>query len=73
MGGNFSRRLKTAAAVLAGATLAITSATAHAQDKPIRIGLVTVGNIKYYALERVQPPEAVKSLDWIKSGMKPGK
>jgi len=33
---------------------------------------VTVGNIKYYALERVQPPEGVKSLDWIKSGMKPG-
>jgi len=27
--------------VLAGATLAITCATAHAQDKPIRIGLVT--------------------------------
>lgn len=36
-------------------------------------GQVTVGNIKYYPLERVQPPEGVKSIDWIKSGMKPGK
>ncbi len=36
-------------------------------------GQVTIGNIKYYSLERVQPPEGVKSLDWIKGGMKPGK
>ena len=36
-------------------------------------GQVTVGNVKYYPLERVQPPEGEKSLDWIKSGMKPGK
>ncbi len=35
-------------------------------------GQVTVRNIKYYPLERVQPPEGVKSIDWIKSGMKPG-
>ena len=41
--------------------------TTHTVD-----GQVTVGNIKYYALERVQPPEGVKSLDWIKSGMKAG-
>jgi len=40
-GREFFAALKTAAAVLAGATLAITCATAHAQDKPIRIGLVT--------------------------------
>lgn len=36
-------------------------------------GKVTVGNIKYYPLEKVQPPEGEKSLDWIKAGMKPGK
>jgi branched-chain amino acid transport system substrate-binding protein len=41
MHGNLSRPLKTAAAVLAGATLAITCVATHAQDKPIRIGLVT--------------------------------
>jgi branched-chain amino acid transport system substrate-binding protein len=36
-------------------------------------GQVAIGNIKYYPLERVQPPEGVKSLEWIKGGMKPGK
>ncbi|HWQ38113.1 MAG TPA: ABC transporter substrate-binding protein [Burkholderiales bacterium] len=36
-------------------------------------GRIAIENIKYYPLERVQPPEGVKSIDWIKSGMKPGK
>jgi branched-chain amino acid transport system substrate-binding protein len=34
---------------------------------------IVVENIKYYPVERVQPPEGVSSLDWIKGGMKPGK
>ena len=33
-------------------------------------GVVKVGNIKYYGPERVQPPEGVNSLDWIRSGFK---
>jgi len=33
-------------------------------------GVVKVGNIKYYPAERVNPPEGVPSLDWIKSGFK---
>jgi branched-chain amino acid transport system substrate-binding protein len=36
-------------------------------------GQITVENVKYYPVERIQPPEGVKSLDWIKGGMKPGK
>lgn len=36
-------------------------------------GKITLTNIKYYPIERIQPPEGVKSLDWIKDGMKPGK
>ena len=41
MDGNFSRSLKTAGAAIAGVALTIVCATALAQDKPIRIGLVT--------------------------------
>jgi branched-chain amino acid transport system substrate-binding protein len=33
-------------------------------------GVVKVGNIKYYPAERVNPPEGVPSLEWIKSGFK---
>lgn len=33
-------------------------------------GVVKVGNIKYYPAERVQPPEGVPSIEWIKSGFK---
>ena len=33
-------------------------------------GVVKVGNIKYYPAERVNPPEGVNSLDWIKSGFR---
>ncbi len=36
-------------------------------------GQITLTNIKTYPIEQVQPPEGVKSLDWIKDGMKPGK
>ncbi len=46
--------------------------TAYGTTRTIN-GVITVGNIKYYPVERVQPPEGVKSIDWIKSGMKPGK
>ncbi len=46
--------------------------TAYGATRTVN-GQITLGNIKYYAIERVQPPEGVKSLDWIKDGMKPGK
>jgi branched-chain amino acid transport system substrate-binding protein len=46
--------------------------TAYGTTRTVN-GQVTVGNVKYYPLERVQPPEGMKSLDWIKAGMKPGK
>jgi branched-chain amino acid transport system substrate-binding protein len=46
--------------------------TAYGTTRTVN-GQVMVGNIKYYALERVQPPEGIKSIDWIKGGMKPGK
>ena len=46
--------------------------TAYGSTRTVN-GVITVGNIKYYPVERVQPPEGVKSIDWIKSGMKPGK
>ncbi|HWH47957.1 MAG TPA: hypothetical protein VN664_09160, partial [Burkholderiales bacterium] len=41
MDWNFLRVLKAIAAVLAGTALTILCASAHAEDKPIRIGLVT--------------------------------
>jgi branched-chain amino acid transport system substrate-binding protein len=46
--------------------------TAYGTTRTVN-GQITVGNVKYYPVERVQPPEGVKSLDWIKGGMKPGK
>ena len=46
--------------------------TAYGVTKTVG-GKVTVENIKYYPVEKVQPPEGVSSMDWIKSGMKPGK
>ncbi|HZP92367.1 MAG TPA: ABC transporter substrate-binding protein [Burkholderiales bacterium] len=36
-------------------------------------GQVLVENVRHYPVERVQPPEGVTSVDWIKGGMKPGK
>lgn len=46
--------------------------TAYGSTRTVN-GQVTVENVKYYPLEKVQPPEGVHSMDWIKSGMKPGK
>lgn len=34
---------------------------------------IVIENIKYYPVEQVQPPVGVKSIDWIKGGLKPGK
>lgn len=48
------------------------SGTAYGTTRLVN-GQVTVGNIKYYPLEKVQPPEGMTSMEWIKSGMKPGK
>lgn len=45
--------------------------TAYGTTRTVN-GRITIGNIKHYAVERVQPPEGVKSLDWINSGMNPG-
>ncbi|MGH8678647.1 MAG: hypothetical protein ACREUQ_09895 [Burkholderiales bacterium] len=46
--------------------------TAYATTRTVG-GQVTVEKTKYYPGEQVQPPEGVNSLDWIKSGLKPGK
>lgn len=46
--------------------------TAYGSTRTVN-GQITVENVKYYPVERIQPPEGVKSLDWIKGGMKPGK
>jgi branched-chain amino acid transport system substrate-binding protein len=46
--------------------------TAYGSTRTVN-GQVTVDNVKFYPVERVQPPEGMKSLDWIKDGMKPGK
>jgi len=43
--------------------------TAYGQTK-LEGGKVTVVNVKRYPAERVNPPEGVKSADWIKSGFK---
>lgn len=36
-------------------------------------GKLTMVNVKRYPADRVLPPEGVKSADWIKSALKPGK
>ena len=44
--------------------------------KPYNIlqpGLISLINVKKYKLEDIQPPVGIKSMDWIKSGLKPGK
>jgi branched-chain amino acid transport system substrate-binding protein len=43
--------------------------TAYGQTR-LQGGKVTVVNVKRYPAERVNPPEGVKSADWIKSGFK---
>ena len=34
---------------------------------------MTVVNVKRYPAEQVLPPDGVKSADWIKTALKPGK
>lgn len=46
--------------------------TAYGTTRTVN-GEVRLENIKYYPVEKVQPPEGVSSLDWIKGGLKPGK
>ena len=46
--------------------------TAYGTSKLVN-GRVSVVNVKNYPAERVQPPEGMTSVDWIKSGMKPKK
>ena len=36
-------------------------------------GKIKIINVKKYKLEDIQPPQGIKSVDWIKSGLKPGK
>ena len=43
--------------------------TAYGQTKLVN-GKVTLVNVKRYPAEKVNPPEGVKSADWIKSGFK---
>ena len=43
--------------------------TAYGQTK-LEGGKLTVTNVKRYPAEQVNPPEGVKSADWIKSGFK---
>jgi branched-chain amino acid transport system substrate-binding protein len=45
------------------------SGTAYGMTKLVD-GKITVTNVRYYPVERVQPPEGMSSADWIKSGMK---
>jgi branched-chain amino acid transport system substrate-binding protein len=48
------------------------SGTAYGVTKLVN-GKITVTNVKRYPIEKVQPPEGMSSVDWIKGGMKPGK
>ena len=43
--------------------------TAYGMTKTVG-GKITVTNVKRYAAEKVNPPEGVKSADWIKGGFK---
>ena len=43
--------------------------TAYGTTKLVK-GQLTFTNVKSYPPERVNPPEGVKSSDWIKSGFK---
>jgi branched-chain amino acid transport system substrate-binding protein len=43
--------------------------TAYGQTR-MAGGKLTVVNVKRYPAEQVNPPEGVKSADWIKSGFK---
>ena len=43
--------------------------TAYGTTKLVK-GQITLTNVKSYPAEKVNPPEGVKSEDWIKSGFK---
>jgi branched-chain amino acid transport system substrate-binding protein len=43
--------------------------TAYGTTKLVK-GQITLTNVKVYPAEKVNPPEGVKSEDWIKSGFK---
>ena len=43
--------------------------TAYGTTKLVN-GKITLVNVKRYPAEKVNPPEGVKSADWIKSGFK---
>jgi branched-chain amino acid transport system substrate-binding protein len=43
--------------------------TAYGQTKLVN-GKITMVNVKRYPAEQVNPPEGIKSVDWIKSGFK---
>jgi branched-chain amino acid transport system substrate-binding protein len=46
--------------------------TVYGQAKTVD-GKLTFVNVKRYPAEKVNPPEGVKSADWIKTALKPGK
>jgi branched-chain amino acid transport system substrate-binding protein len=46
--------------------------TVYGQAKTVN-GKLTFVNVKRYPAEKVNPPEGVKSADWIKASLKPGK
>lgn len=46
-----------------------TQGTAYGTAKQVK-GKLTMTNVKHYPPERVNPPEGVKSADWIKGGLK---
>jgi branched-chain amino acid transport system substrate-binding protein len=43
--------------------------TAYGQTKVVK-GQMTVTNVRRFPAEKVNPPEGVKSADWIASGFK---
>jgi len=47
-------------------------ATVYGQAKTVD-GKLTFVNVKHYPAEKVNPPEGVKSADWIQAGFKPAK
>jgi len=46
--------------------------TVYGQAKMVK-GKLTFVNVKRYPADRVNPPEGVKSADWIKAGFKAAK
>jgi len=46
--------------------------TVYGQAKQVK-GNLTLVNVKRYAADKVNPPEGVKSADWIKAGFKASK